>query len=53
MDLATILRIINVVLLIIIAVLLYINRKAENQTLPRLAFIILLVMFILQLVMFR
>ena len=37
MDLATILRIVNVLLLVIIAVLLYVNRKAKNQRLPRLA----------------
>jgi heme A synthase len=53
MDLALILRIINILLLAIIAALLYINRKAENQRLPRLAFIILLAMFILQFAFFK
>jgi len=53
MDLAIILRIVNIILLVIIAILLYINRKAENQRLPRLAFLILLVMFILQFMFFR
>ncbi|MBQ8017118.1 MAG: hypothetical protein IJ258_03325 [Methanobrevibacter sp.] len=53
MDLATMLRIVNVLLLVIIAALLFVNRKAEKQTLPRLAFLILLIMFIMQLFIFR
>ncbi len=48
MDLVWILRVINLIFLIIIGILLYINRKAENQTLMRLAFVILVVLFALQ-----
>lgn len=49
MDLILTLRIINIILLVIIAALLIINRKAENQRMARIAFLVLLVMFILQL----
>ena len=52
MNLITTLQIFNLLLLIIIAVLLFINRKAENQTKMRLAFLILLVLFILEVFMF-
>ena len=47
MMLLPILKIINLILLIIVAVLLFINRKAEKQTIPRVLFLILLVLFIM------
>lgn len=52
MDLVFTLRLVNLILLVIIAVLLFINRKAENQKFARIAFLVLLVLFILQLFIF-
>ena len=52
MNLITTLQIFNLLLLIIIAILLFINRKAEYRTKMRLAFLILLVLFVLEVFMF-
>lgn len=52
MDIVSILKIVTLIMLVIISVLLFINRKAENQNMARLAFIILLVMFIIMLFLF-
>lgn len=49
MDMIMLLRLVNLIFLIIIGVLLFINRKAENQGKMRLAFLILVVLFIVQL----
>ena len=48
MDLITILRIVLFIFLVIIAALLYVNRNAENQSKVRIAFILILVMFVAQ-----
>lgn len=52
MDLVLILKIVTFIMLVVIAALLFINRKAENQSKARLAFILLLILFILALFMF-
>lgn len=52
MDLVFTLRLVNLILLIIIAALLFINRNAENQKFARLGFVILLVLFIVQMFIF-
>ena len=52
MDLVFTLRLVNFLLLVIIAALLFINRNAENQKFARLGFLILLVLFIVQFFIF-
>ena len=52
MNLVFILKILIFIMLVIIAALLFINRGAENQSKVRLAFILLLILFILSLLMF-
>ena len=52
MDLITILRIVLFIFLVIIAALLYVNRNAENQSKVRIAFILILVMFVAQFLLF-
>lgn len=48
MDLLIILRIILFIFFVIIAILLVINKDAENQNKIRIAFILLVLMFIVQ-----
>lgn len=52
MNLVLILKIVTFIMLVVIAALLFINREAENQSKARLAFILLLILFILSLLMF-
>lgn len=51
MDLLTILRIILGIFLVIIAALLVVNRNAENQNKIRLAFVLFVILYVVQFLM--
>ena len=53
MDLIAILRIMLLVFIVIIGILLYVNRNAENQGKVRIAFVLIVVMFVAQFLLFK
>ena len=53
MDLIAILRIMLLVFIVIIGILFYVNRNAENQGKVRIAFVLIVVMFVAQFLLFK